>query len=132
LNVTIDAFNFVNVDFWAASFVATALVSWAVTLVFFSQSSEFSTETVSFFAHWWRSTFWSGFTFAVDDLFAAHVWIGVSVNWDQMSWATFWVEWRATFSFCLVDGFVFTAVVSLTFVRGLDNVTDVDFGTVFK
>jgi hypothetical protein len=132
LDVTVVALDFFNDNWWAASFVATTLVSWTGAFVFFSNSNEFRAESVSFFTHWWNITLWSGLTFTVDDLFTAHVWIGVSVDWDQMVWATVWIQWSTAFGFSNVNSFVFAAVVSFTFVRGFNNVTDVNPGTVFQ
>jgi len=132
-NVTVDALDLVDVDDWATRIVAVARVGWAIALVLFRVSSEFHSETVSLFAHWWSGASWSGFTFTVDDLFAAHVWIGVSVDGDQMGRATVWIKWSSAFGFFDLHLFVFTAVVSFTFVGGFDNVPDVDSGdTVFK
>jgi hypothetical protein len=87
---------------------------------------------MGFFTHWWSIADWSSFTFTVDYLFAAHVWVGMSVDWNQMSWATIWIQWSTAFSFFFMNGFVFAAVVSLTFVRSFKNVTDVDPSTILK
>jgi hypothetical protein len=132
-NVTINALDLVDVDDWATRIVTVARVGWAIALVLFRVSSEFHGKTVSLFAHWWSGASWSGFTFTVDDLFAAHVWISVSVDGDQMGWATVWIKWSSAFGFFDLHLFVFTAVVSFAFVRGFENVTDVDSGdAVFK
>lgn len=125
-NVTVDALDLVDVDDWAARVVAVARVGWAIALVLFRVSSEFHGKTLSFFAHWWSGAFWSGFTFTVDDLFTAHVWIGVSVDGDQMSWTTVWIEWSSAFGFFDLHLFVFTAVVSFTFIGSFKNGTNVD------
>jgi hypothetical protein len=130
LNVTVGAFNFVNVDFWANFGVANTRVFWTFAFVLFGFDNEFRTESISFFTHWWSVAFWSRFAFTIDDIVTTFVFIGVTVDWDQVWSATVWIVRSSAFGFSFFDGFVFGAVVSFTFVSGFEDVTDVDFGTV--
>jgi hypothetical protein len=132
LNITVSTFNFVDADIWTAFGVTNARVFWTVAFVLFGFDNEFRTESVSFFTHWWSVTFWSGFTFTVDDIVTAFVIVGVTVNWNQVWSATIWIVGSATFGFSDFDGFVFGAVVSFTFVSSFKNITNIDFGTVFQ
>jgi hypothetical protein len=130
LNVTVGTFNFVNVDFWANFGVADTRVFWTFAFVLFGFDNEFRTESVSFFAHWWSVAFWSGFAFTVDDVVATFVFIGVTVDWDQVWSATVWIIRSTAFGFSGFNCFVFGTVVSFAFVSGFEDVTDVDLSTV--
>jgi len=130
LDVTVFTFNFVDVDIWATFGVTNTRVFWTVAFVLFSFDDEFRTESVSFFAHWWSVTFWSGFTFTIDDVVTTFIIIGVTVDWNQVWSATVWIVRSTTFGFSDFDGFVFSAVVGFTFVSSFKNVTNIDFGTV--
>jgi uncharacterized membrane protein len=132
LNVTIGTVDFFGIDWWTGFDITFTRVCWTVAFVLFSNGDKFRTKSVSFFTHWWSGTFWSGFTFTVDDVVTTFIIVGITVNWNQVLSATVWIVRRTTFGFSDFDGFVFSTVVGFTFVSGFNRVTNIDFGTIFQ